>query len=115
MNKCALFWNILAVLLSKGLGREAGDPFERTTQMALIGKAESLRNLRQRRSSEEQVFGLLNPSGKNVLMRRFARRLFKLARKVIGTQAYQPRQRRQRQRLGEVIVNIVGDLPHADR
>ena len=61
MDKCALFWNILAVLLSKSLGREASDPLERTAQMALIGKAELLCNLRQGFSSEQQVFGLLNP------------------------------------------------------
>src|SRR6266567_1645034 len=113
MDKCALIWNILAVLGKKGLGRDAGDPLERTAQMALIGKAESIRNLRQRRASEQQVLGLLNPSGKNVLMRRFARGLFKSARKVVGTQANQLCQRRQRKLLGEMIVNVVGDLPEA--
>jgi len=42
MDKCALIWNILAVCSKKDLGRDASDPLERTAQMALIGKAESL-------------------------------------------------------------------------
>ncbi len=45
MDKCALFWNILAVLSKKDLGRDASDPIERAAQMALIGKAELLCNL----------------------------------------------------------------------
>lgn len=114
MDKCALLWNILAVFLSKGLGREASDSFERTAQVALIGKAELPCNLRQGLSIEQQVPGLLNAPGKNVLMRRKTRGLFKSARKVIRAQANQRRQSRQRQRLGEMIMNIVGDLPHID-
>ena len=114
MDKCALIWNILAVFLSKGLGRDASDPLERAAQMALIGKAELLCHLRERCSSQKLLFGLLNPQAENVLMRRLARGLFKLARKVIGTQANQLRERWQRKLLGEMIVNVVGDVPHAE-
>ena len=114
MDKCALFWNILAVQSQKGLGRDASDPLERAAQMALIGKAELLCNLRERCSSQKLLFGLLDPQAENVLMRRCACGLFKLARKVIGTQANQPRERRQRKLLGEMIMNIVSDLPHVD-
>ena len=114
MDKCALIWNILAVFGKKGLRRDANDPLERTAQMALIGKTELLCNLRQRCTSQNLLFGLLNAPGKNVLMRRLARGLFKLARKVIGTQANQLRECWQRKLLGEMIVNVVGDVPHAE-
>ena len=114
MDKCALFWNILAVRSPKGLGRDASDPLERAAQMALIGKAELLCHLRERCSSQKLLFGLLDSQAKNVLMRRFARGLFKLARKIIGTEANQLRECWQRKLLREMIVNVVGDVPHAE-
>lgn len=89
LKKCALFWNILAVLPQEDLGRDTDDPFERTGEMALISKTKLSSNVRERISPQKQVLGLLDTPSDNVLVGREADALFKQACKMIGTHANQ--------------------------